>query len=143
MEFSRKYKSLIKNIILVATPMPGKLTVPDKIISNLLLFSYCDKSIITSEIVNVFRLINDLNKATYKELSDITSSYKIVMQDLELSAPCLIIWGEEDLILPPNNAHKIQKLFKSAEIRFIPRCGHVPHEEKSDIFNNLILQYLK
>jgi len=48
----------VKSIVLMATPVPEKEGASEKALSNLLLFSYYDKFLITNDLIQVFQSAN-------------------------------------------------------------------------------------
>lgn len=48
----------------------------------------------------------------------------------ELTAPMLILWGENDRVTPLSQGKRIAGFFDAAELRVIPACGHVPSWER-------------
>ena len=57
--------------------------------------------------------------------------------------PLIIIWGQEDRILPVAHAHRAAKVLSHGNVHVIPRCGHWPQLERPQEFNPLILGFLK
>jgi 2-hydroxy-6-oxonona-2,4-dienedioate hydrolase len=56
--------------------------------------------------------------------------------------PVLLVWGADDIITPPEVAHKFCTGLPEAELRFINRCGHAPMMEQPDEFNLLVELFL-
>ncbi|XP_037404315.1 uncharacterized protein LOC119267105 isoform X1 [Triticum dicoccoides] len=55
----------------------------------------------------------------------------------------LIVWGEFDQIFPVAKAHKVkEKLGEKATVRIIPDTGHLPQQEDSKLFNQILLDFL-
>ncbi|VAH73036.1 unnamed protein product [Triticum turgidum subsp. durum] len=55
----------------------------------------------------------------------------------------LIVWGEFDQIFPVVKAHKVkEKLGEKATVRIIPNTGHLPQQEDSKLFNQILLDFL-
>ncbi|KAF7028048.1 hypothetical protein CFC21_040025 [Triticum aestivum] len=55
----------------------------------------------------------------------------------------LIVWGEFDQIFPVAKAHKVkEKLGEKATVRIIPNTGHLPQQEDSKLFNQILLDFL-
>jgi pimeloyl-ACP methyl ester carboxylesterase len=52
----------------------------------------------------------------------------------ELSLPVTLIWGEKDGVLPLDYAQRLAAAIPGAELRTIPDCGHIPHNECPDEF---------
>ncbi len=47
-----------------------------------------------------------------------------------IKLPTMIIWGENDEIFPPAYGEAYNALIPGSELRIIPQCGHLPHQEK-------------
>jgi len=43
-----------------------------------------------------------------------------------ISVPVLIAWGRRDWLLWPSQARRAQKLLPGAQLVYLPRCGHLP-----------------
>uniref|UniRef100_A0ACD5VP34 Uncharacterized protein n=1 Tax=Avena sativa TaxID=4498 RepID=A0ACD5VP34_AVESA len=55
----------------------------------------------------------------------------------------LIVWGEFDQIFPVEKAHKVkEKLGEKATLEIIPNTGHLPQQEDSKLFNQILLNFL-
>ncbi len=59
-----------------------------------------------------------------------------------VETPTLIIWGEKDKILPASHAAKFGADIAGSTTVVIPRTGHVPHEERPEAVNRLILDFI-
>ena len=46
----------------------------------------------------------------------------------------MIIWGENDEIFPTAYGEAYNALIPGSELRIIPECGHLPHQEKLEEF---------
>lgn len=47
----------------------------------------------------------------------------------QLKLPTLIIWGDDDRLIPPNSALRFQQDIAGSELALFKGLGHVPHEE--------------
>ncbi len=45
--------------------------------------------------------------------------------------PALIVWGDQDEILPKEDKNKFLEAIQNSRLRVVPECGHVPHLEKA------------
>jgi pimeloyl-ACP methyl ester carboxylesterase len=52
--------------------------------------------------------------------------------------PTLIIWGEEDTVIPIHNGEILYRSILNSRFVVLKNCGHVPQEEKSDLFVSLV-----
>jgi pimeloyl-ACP methyl ester carboxylesterase len=48
-----------------------------------------------------------------------------------IKAPTLVIWGEDDKVLPVAYGRAWEASVKDAQLVVIPRCGHAPHVEQT------------
>jgi pimeloyl-ACP methyl ester carboxylesterase len=46
-----------------------------------------------------------------------------------ITAPTLLVWGEQDQMIPVRNAQDYLRLLPDAKLVTFPGLGHVPHEE--------------
>jgi pimeloyl-ACP methyl ester carboxylesterase len=60
-----------------------------------------------------------------------------------IAVPTLVIWGKDDTLIPVTDADLFGRDIKGAEVAVIPDAGHLPHEEKADIVNKLISDFVK
>ncbi len=59
-----------------------------------------------------------------------------------LKKPTLIFWGMDDETTPYENHPLILQALPHAEFHAIENCGHLPHYEKPEIFNPILLEFL-
>ena len=51
-----------------------------------------------------------------------------------IKLPTMLIWGENDKIFPPAYGEAFREGIVGSELRIIPECGHLPHQEKLEEF---------
>ncbi len=59
-----------------------------------------------------------------------------------VTCPVTVIWGEEDRVMDPSGATIISERIPSADIHFIPECGHSPTRETPGEVNRILLRVL-
>ncbi len=59
-----------------------------------------------------------------------------------VTVPTLIIWGEDDQVIPIAYAHEFARLIPGARIAIIPHCGHLPHLEAPDAVQRALASIL-
>jgi pimeloyl-ACP methyl ester carboxylesterase len=59
-----------------------------------------------------------------------------------LKKPTLIFWGMEDETTPFEYHTFLLRALPHAEFHAIEKCGHIPHYEKPEIFNPILLEFL-
>ncbi|MEO6051861.1 MAG: alpha/beta hydrolase [Pyrinomonadaceae bacterium] len=60
-----------------------------------------------------------------------------------INQPTLIIWGEEDTTIPIKNGYKLHNEILNSRFVVLKECGHVPQEEKSEIFTELVTEFCR
>ncbi len=84
----------------------------------------------------ILRQIVDIRGAREEILDPIMNNlYKIAQ-------PVLIIWGEKDGVLPIQHGYLGKEKLPHAKLKIMEGCGHIPFFEKSDEFNELVLNFL-
>jgi pimeloyl-ACP methyl ester carboxylesterase len=59
-----------------------------------------------------------------------------------LSHPMLIIWGEDDRLVPLEVARRCQRFQQRLVVHVVPQAGHCPHDEQARTFNSLMISWL-
>ena len=59
-----------------------------------------------------------------------------------INVPTLIIWGQEDKIIPLENGVRLHKALKNSRLVVIERCGHDPPDEKPEEVMKVIGEFL-
>lgn len=60
-----------------------------------------------------------------------------------IDAPTLIIWGDQDTVIPIRNGYKLHQEMINSRFVILKDCGHVPQEEKSEIFVGLVSEFCR
>ncbi|AUT03499.1 epoxide hydrolase [Nostoc sp. CENA543] len=59
-----------------------------------------------------------------------------------LETPTLLIWGENDTALGKELTYNTQDYVKHLQIKYIPQCGHCVQQEKPELVNRYMQEYL-
>jgi pimeloyl-ACP methyl ester carboxylesterase len=59
-----------------------------------------------------------------------------------LTVPALIVWGEQDHLIPLPVGRRFARDIRGSGLKIIPKCGHVPPFECPDAFNEALLNFL-
>lgn len=59
-----------------------------------------------------------------------------------VTAPTLVVWGENDRLIPPAYAQEFGKSLPHGEVFMIPRCGHEPPLEQLEILHDKVTHFL-
>ncbi|HET6846452.1 MAG TPA: alpha/beta hydrolase [Anaerolineales bacterium] len=54
----------------------------------------------------------------------------------------LVIWGEHDKTVPYADSHRMRQLLSTAEFVPVRNSGHIPHYERPDFVNPLLIRFL-
>ncbi len=60
----------------------------------------------------------------------------------KISVPTLVVWGKNDLLMPPSHGERAAKSIPGAKLHIFDNCGHWPQMEKSEEFNRLLQEFL-
>lgn len=60
-----------------------------------------------------------------------------------IKLPALVLWGEEDKVMPPAYAALWRERLPDARLVMVEKCGHVPHIEKVDQVSKEVREFLK
>ncbi len=59
-----------------------------------------------------------------------------------ITAPALVVWGEEDRLVSPVYAQEFASRLPGARVEIVPGAGHVPQLERLDVVAPLVLGFL-
>ena len=114
---------------------------------------YCDQTLITDEAIDHVYQMYALPGAQEAYLATLRSMCnfwgvraEILSPILEglggIKTPTLIVWGQQDQVLPVNHADVAAKGIRHAQLHVFDPCGHVPQLERPEEFNALVLEFL-
>ncbi len=58
-----------------------------------------------------------------------------------IDQPTLLVWGENDSVIPLRNGKKLFASIPASRLVVLKDCGHVPQEEKPEIFVDLMTEF--
>ncbi|MGV0111283.1 alpha/beta fold hydrolase [Arthrobacter sp. CP30] len=56
--------------------------------------------------------------------------------------PTLVVWGDEDRVLPASHLDHARTVFPHAEVHLFERCGHMPQIEREEEFDALVREFV-
>lgn len=140
---------------LVTLPLIGELLTRPSRKGTAWTLKQCvyDPALITEELVESSYQLATLPKAqkyflsTLREDNNLRGQHadnvlSIVDNLATITAPTLIIWGQQDRILPVAHAYAAEERIPNAELHVLNPCGHLPQLERAEEFNTLILEFL-
>jgi pimeloyl-ACP methyl ester carboxylesterase len=60
-----------------------------------------------------------------------------------VAVPTLIIWGDDDKLIPAAYGPAYRDLIPSSSLEIIPECGHLPHVEKAQEFTARVVDFIQ
>jgi pimeloyl-ACP methyl ester carboxylesterase len=60
----------------------------------------------------------------------------------EFNLPVLVVTGDTDRIVPTEQSLQLAEELPDASLSVIPQAGHVPHEERPDLFMQAVADFL-
>ena len=60
-----------------------------------------------------------------------------------INHPTLLIWGEDDKIIPLYNGEKLHQEILNSRLVVLKDCGHVPQEEKPEQFVEIVTEFCR
>jgi pimeloyl-ACP methyl ester carboxylesterase len=60
-----------------------------------------------------------------------------------INQPTLLIWGENDTIIPIHNAQRLYDSIVHSRLVVLKDCGHIPQEENPERFVKLVSSFVK
>ena len=105
---------------------------------------FYNPKVATKEIVDeVFETVNNRDKLL-RTLAIAKSAIRHNMsKELpNIKIPTLLIWGENDLVTPPEVAIEFKSLLPNSELSWIKKCGHAPMMEYPKEFNKILYNWL-
>ncbi len=70
------------------------------------------------------------------------SGYDILDRLEDVDAPTLIVWGQDDYVVPATDALEYAQLLPHAQLEIFNRCGHLPMAERPVRFNRVLERFL-
>jgi pimeloyl-ACP methyl ester carboxylesterase len=59
-----------------------------------------------------------------------------------IKCPTLVLTGEEDILIPPDESRSMAKAIPGAKLVVLPACGHLPNLEHPDAFRDAVASVL-
>lgn len=73
-------------------------------------------------------------------LDSFVKSYKLVGK---MDKPVMLVWGRDDQTVPFEQSDDLRTYIPNMEFHVVENCGHIPHYEKPDEFNPILLKFLR
>jgi pimeloyl-ACP methyl ester carboxylesterase len=60
-----------------------------------------------------------------------------------MNVPTLIVWGREEKAIPLHTGQEMHRILKGSRLEVLDEAGHCAHDDQSDLFNQLTLDFLE
>lgn len=143
---SIRISGLVKSRML---PFLGKLTLG--LLGSRKMVGKIASDIFDLELVNLFqsryKIQMQYKGFKYAILSTLRNNmlgsfYETYTQIGKLKKPTLLLWGKNDTTTPFENSKLILEAIPHAEFHAVENCGHIPHYEKPELVNPILLEFL-
>lgn len=78
----------------------------------------------------------------FRDALDALLDYDVRDRLGDIAVPTLIVWGEEDMLVPVRDADEFERLIPNARKILMKDTGHVPMLERPTKFNDCLMQFL-
>jgi pimeloyl-ACP methyl ester carboxylesterase len=100
---------------------------------------------ITSAYVNSVYEYISMPRARHAFLSSLQESTKasrLANRLKAIRAKTLVVWGKDDNLIPIKYCEPFISKMENCRLLLIERCGHRPHAEKPNVFNEAVIDFL-
>ena len=115
--------------------------------------AFYDPALVTEEWVDLYYELDSLpgNQesmlATLRGLANLRGMRDEVLAPIRdnlerITAPTLVVWGQQDSLMPADHARVAQAGIPGARVHIFDRCGHMPQMEHPAEFNALVSEFL-
>lgn len=80
-------------------------------------------------------------RAGFLNINRARSGFHYLPYEERLTTKCLIIWGEQDRLVPVGQGEALARSLDLAKLKVIPQAGHLPQEEFPDDVYRLIQEF--
>lgn len=109
--------------------------------ASMTFYNYRVEESMIDEIQAILRNRKKLSKLV--KIARSAREYNMRSRLKDISQPCLLVWGKNDLITPPAVAVSLMKGLPNARLKWIEKCGHAPMMEKPMEFVRGVADFLE
>ena len=106
--------------------------------------TFFDPKTASKELVDeIFTTVNSRKALQILSLAKSTIRNNLEKELSNIKVDCCLIWGENDVITPPQVAIDFKRLIPHSKLFWIDQCGHVPMLERPAAFNEILDHFLE
>jgi pimeloyl-ACP methyl ester carboxylesterase len=105
---------------------------------------YADDSRVTDELVDAYHATAHQPGARFAPAAFVAGQLNVNVRSAmrRLGQPVLVVWGEQALEIPVDDAFRLRALKPDVELAIFPAAAGLPHDERPDDFNDAVLRFL-
>jgi pimeloyl-ACP methyl ester carboxylesterase len=106
--------------------------------------SYTDPTLITNQILDDYTAPLEIKgwERAFWEFNKAPRSLELVGRLDQVAMPTLIITGDDDRVVATSDSVKLSGEIEASRLEIIPNSGHLPNEEKPQLFTDAIISFL-
>lgn len=106
--------------------------------------AFHDDALVTPELVYAYRerLLYRGPASAYRSLTGPLPRERLAVELAAIRAPTLVVWGEEDALIPVEAGRRAAGRIPGARFKSLPACGHLPMEECPEPLLEAVLGFL-
>jgi len=107
--------------------------------------AFHDDARVTRELVDAYRnrLLLSGPAGAYRGLTGPLPRERLAVDLAKVETPTLVVWGEDDALIPLRAGRKAAGTLPHARLVTIPACGHLPMEECPDALEAAMVEFLR
>lgn len=149
-KYSYIYPDNVSKLILTGVPVIRHITFKKRIVKVMAIAGHLFFDKAPGNINSILRkiLYQSIGEWDYYKSGSLKEVFKnIIKEDLllyakELIIPTLLVWGEDDKLVPVSDVVKIKKIIQDANFVIIPNVGHKLPYEKPELFFDSIKSFI-
>jgi pimeloyl-ACP methyl ester carboxylesterase len=120
-----------------------KIITPRNIVRKSLEDVYGNKALVTDSLVEVYRdmTIREGNRGAMLTRINLPQSSDTTLVK-KITAPTLVIWGDQDQLIPVSHAYKFQRDLVNDTLAILKGIGHIPMEESPAIVAPMVAGFI-
>jgi pimeloyl-ACP methyl ester carboxylesterase len=95
------------------------------------------------EAVTALRLHHPVGEPTHLAQVQAAATFDAEARVSRIEAPTLVVTGDEDAIVPPENSRNLAASIKGARLSIIEGAGHMVFIERAEEFNRAVIEFLE
>lgn len=106
---------------------------------------YANNSLVTEELLDVYYASSHQAGARFAPAAFVAQQLNIDIRNAmrRLQQPLLLVWGDQALEVPVEDAFRLRALKPDLELVVLDPAGSLPHDERATEFNDAVLGFLE